>query len=411
MTAIVGILNKRAAVMAADSAVTVSNDKGVKIYNTETKIFSLSDVHPIGVMIYDNVEFMGTPWELIFNLYRKERGNIACKSVEEYAQAFIRFLKENDYFSNEESRGNYLLQEISAFYNLVKDEVLERLEKEGISKDDNCAIKEKVKGVLDEFHDIYKDAEICKEFEKYSEKEFSRTSELLIDSLMDACGEVNLPTDMRKEWEHGIFTHLCSNIFLNNLATGVVFIGYGDQDIFPSVFPTAIGGAIDNRLRYFFNLERADKITHENSACILPFAQGDVMMTMMKGIAPDMYTAITDEVQLLMEKTVRQVAKQLGVTDDEKVTEAAAPIIEMTQKELEEKIDDIISEKFTSGLVDTVEFFNVEDMVNMAESLISITNLQRHITSSEETVGGPIDVAVITKTGGFQWTKQKEGRL
>ena len=84
-----------------------------------------------------------------------------------------------------------------------------------------------------------------------------------------------------------------------------------------------------------------------------------------------------------------------------------ALIIEMTQKELEEKIDDIIMEKFTRGLVNTVEFFNVEDMVNMAESLISITNLQRHITSSEETVGGPIDVAVITKTDGFKWVKQK----
>ena len=86
-----------------------------------------------------------------------------------------------------------------------------------------------------------------------------------------------------------------------------------------------------------------------------------------------------------------------------------ALIIEMTQKELEEKIDDIIMEKFTSGLVNTVEFFNVEDMV-MAESLISITDLQRHITSSEETVGGPIDVAVITKTDGFKWVKQKTTR-
>ena len=79
-----------------------------------------------------------------------------------------------------------------------------------------------------------------------------------------------------------------------------------------------------------------------------------------------------------------------------------ALIIEMTQKELEEKIDDIIMEKFTSGLVNTVEFFNVEDMVNMAESLISITDLQRHITSSEETV--------ITKTDGFKWVKQKTTR-
>ena len=407
MTAIVGILNKRAAVMAADSAVTVNNDKGVKIYNTETKIFRLSDEHPIGVMIYDNVEFMGTPWELIFNLYRKERGNMACHSVQEYAETFIGFLKDNDFFSSDESRETYLLQEISAFYNLVKDEVSELMEKEGISIDDSSAVRKKVKDVIDEIIGICKETEICPDFENYSEKEFSKTSKLYIDSLMEACGEEHLPTDMRKEWQHAIFTHLCSNNFIDSLGTGVVFIGYGDQDIFPSVFPTVIGGAIDNRLRYFFNLERADKITHENSASILPFAQGDVMITMMKGIAPDMYTAITEEVRLLTEKAVRQVAEKLGMSDDEKVTEAAAPVIEMTQKELEEKIDDIIMEKFTSGLVNTVEFFNVEDMVNMAESLISITNLQRHITSSEETVGGPIDVAVITKTDGFKWVKQK----
>ena len=396
--------------MAADSAVTVNNDKGVKIYNTETKIFRLSDEHPIGVMIYDNVEFMGTPWELIFNLYRKERGNMACHSVQEYAEMFIGFLKDNDFFSSDESRETYLLQEISAFYNLVKNEVSELMEKEGISIDDSRAVRKKVKDVIDEIIGICKEADICPDFKIYSEKEFSKTSKLYIDSLMEACGDDHLPTDMRKEWQRAIFTHLCSNNFIDSLGTGVVFIGYGDQDIFPSVFPTVIGGAIDNRLRYFFNLERADKITHENSASILPFAQGDVMITMMKGIAPDMYTAITEEVRLLTEKAVRQVAEKLGMSDDEKVTEAAAPVIEMTQKELEEKIDDIIMEKFTSGLVNTVEFFNVEDMVNMAESLISITNLQRHITSSEETVGGPIDVAVITKTDGFKWVKQKTTR-
>lgn len=222
MTAIVGILNMRAAVMAADSAVTVSNDKGVKIYNTATKNFSLSDVHPIGVMIYDNVEFMGTPWELIFNLYRKERGCIACHSVQEYAESFIGFQKDNDFFSSEESREDYLLQEISAFYNVVKDEVSELVEKEGICKDDNNAIKEIVKGVLDEIHGVCKNAERCKEFENYREKEFCKTSKILIDSLMDACGEVNLPTDMREEWQRGIFTHLCT-IFSSTIWVLVLF--------------------------------------------------------------------------------------------------------------------------------------------------------------------------------------------
>ncbi len=408
MTAIVGILNKRAAVMAADSAVTVRNDKGVKIYNTATKIFSLSDEHPIGVMIYDNVEFMGTPWDLIFNLYRKERGGRACQSVQEYAEEFIRFLKEKEFYSNEESRENYLLLEMSAYYNMVKEEVFDQLEKEGISVEDENAVRKELKEVINSMNGIYEEIGTCKDFAKYTEKEFSKTSKKLLDSLMDACEDEHLPTDMRREWQHGIFVHLRSELFLNSIGTGVVFVGYGEKDIFPSAFPTVIGGAIDNRLRYNFNLERADKITHDNTAWILPFAQEDVMLTMMKGIAPDLYTAITDEVQSSMENAVQQVVKELGIKDDHLVTEVATPIIEKLQNEFAEKIDDIITEKYTSGLVDTVESFNVEDMVNMAESLISITNLQRHITSSEESVGGPIDVAVITKTGGFQWAKQKD---
>jgi hypothetical protein len=406
MTAIVGVLNKRAAVMAADSAVTVSNDKGVKVYNTATKIFKLSDEHPIGVMIYDNVEFMGTPWDLIFNLYRQERGNRACCSVQEYAEAFIRFLKDHDYFSSDESRENYLLQEISSFYNMVKGEVLEQLEKEEIGLEDENVVRDKLKEVMESIAEVYKEAEVCAEMDRYTEREFRKTSKEFFDSLMDACAEENLPVDMREEWEQGLFLHIRSNIFLNNTATGIVFVGYGDKDIFPSAFPIVISGAVDNRLRYFFNQEKADRITHDNTAWILPFAQEDVMLTMMKGIAPDLFSAITDEMQESLGEVVRQVTQTLGIPEEQTV-KVAAPIIEETQKRFVEKVHEIINEKYVSGLVDTVEFFNVEDMANLAESLISITNLQRHITSSEETVGGPIDVVVITKTGGFQWIKQK----
>ena len=49
--------------------------------------------------------------------------------------------------------------------------------------------------------------------------------------------------------------------------------------------------------------------------------------------------------------------------------------------------------------------YNLEEMAKMAENLIAVTNLQRHISSSEESVGGPIEVAIITKTGGFKWIK------
>lgn len=56
-------------------------------------------------------------------------------------------------------------------------------------------------------------------------------------------------------------------------------------------------------------------------------------------------------------------------------------------------------------MVTALDLFNLEEMAKMAENLIAVTNLQRHISSSEESVGGPIEVAIITKTGGFKWIK------
>ena len=43
----------------------------------------------------------------------------------------------------------------------------------------------------------------------------------------------------------------------------------------------------------------------------------------------------------------------------------------------------------------------------MAESLIYLTYLKRRISSEEESVGGPIDVAIISKGDGFIWKKRK----
>ncbi len=393
--------------MAADSAITVSNGRGVKIYNTETKIFNLSDENPIGVMFYNRIDFMGTPWDIIFNLYRKERGDRAFASVQGYAEEFIRFLRDHDYFSSEESREAYLMEELTYYYEMIKSDVVEQMEETEKDEDDLSYLSERVKCVINQMKELYSDDDICEEFKNYSKSEFQKMAKEYIDSLAEAYEENLLTSETRAEWEDGFYTYLCTRMFENIFSTGLVFVGYGKNDIFPSVFPLEIGGVIDHRLRYYFDISRADKITNENSACILPFAQGDVMMTMMKGIAPDMFASIVEEVQSSMEEAVQKVAKELGIADDDKIKSVASPIIDELHEQFIDNVNDIITDKFTSGLIDTVEFFNVEDMVNMAESLISVTNLQRHITSSEESVGGPIDVAVITKTDGFKWARKK----
>ena len=48
-----------------------------------------------------------------------------------------------------------------------------------------------------------------------------------------------------------------------------------------------------------------------------------------------------------------------------------------------------------------------EELVNLSESLINTTSLKVKVQDNLETVGGDVDVAIITKGDGFVWTKRK----
>jgi len=81
MTAEVAVMNKSAVALAADSAATSSQ----KIYNSVNKLFSLSENHPVGVMIYGNSDLMGVPWETLIKVYRESLGNRSEPHLKTYA--------------------------------------------------------------------------------------------------------------------------------------------------------------------------------------------------------------------------------------------------------------------------------------------------------------------------------------
>lgn len=47
------------------------------------------------------------------------------------------------------------------------------------------------------------------------------------------------------------------------------------------------------------------------------------------------------------------------------------------------------------------------ELARMAEALVDLTSIKRRVSSGYETVGGPIDVAVISKAEGLVWVKRK----
>ncbi len=71
------------------------------------------------------------------------------------------------------------------------------------------------------------------------------------------------------------------------------------------------------------------------------------------------------------------------------------------------KADVYIEKSFTSRIKEMIRSMPKQEMSLLAESMIEITSLKRKVTREQETVGGEVDVAIITKSEGFVWTKRK----
>ncbi|HEX7774659.1 MAG TPA: hypothetical protein VF435_19705, partial [Pyrinomonadaceae bacterium] len=62
---------------------------------------------------------------------------------------------------------------------------------------------------------------------------------------------------------------------------------------------------------------------------------------------------------------------------------------------------------YSQPIVQTVALLPKEELATMAETLVNLTSFKRRVTLDTESVGGPVDVAIITKGDGFVWIKRK----
>ena len=62
---------------------------------------------------------------------------------------------------------------------------------------------------------------------------------------------------------------------------------------------------------------------------------------------------------------------------------------------------------YIEPVVKATAFLNKAELAAMAETLVNLVSFRKQVTMEAETVGGPIDVAVITKGDGLIWIKRK----
>lgn len=105
--------------------------------------------------------------------------------------------------------------------------------------------------------------------------------------------------------------------------------------------------------------------------------------------------------------TIVDNLSQLSENEKNVAKENLANAFLKIERDLKEKQRRFTLEKFVSPVVDTVSSLPKGELATMAEALVNLTQFRQKITMELETVGGPIDVAVISKGDGFIWINRK----
>lgn len=416
MTAIVGILNRNGAALAADSAAThtLSADNKKKITNHANKVFELSKYHPVGVAICANLTFMGLPWEDIFKLYRADLDKEGFAHLKDYVQNFMEFVASSILPKFADEQKGHLTLLLTSLKNDVVKIAADILKEQGIDEKDitNVQLFPVICDKLREYSTFYSTEKMMEgtHLEDYTIESLKAYAQQSIDSVLsDLCADECCPEDFKSLFTDTFYRTLLSKNHLYLSKTEIIFWGYGEDDLFPTCHSILVSAAIDGKVKWTDNRIYSVSNAPNSSAWIIPFAQTDVSNTVVRGVDQTLRDEFSRKAKDILGKFKSDLATKLeevGAPEDFKNALDAfdiQPYADLFTTDMNNYID----ENYIRKLMNTVSYLMKEDLADMAESLVRMTCMKRHFTTDDETVGGPVDVAVVTKGDGFVWIKRK----
>lgn len=238
-------------------------------------------------------------------------------------------------------------------------------------------------------------------FEEYSNQMFDR-----INQFRFSQNGIVISADLLQKIKQTVYAVMRAKEDLSGF-TGLIFTGFGEDEIYPQLIPVNISMVVDNRLRYYVDENNGASISNTNDGAICPFAQTDVIHTILSGIDPSLDNIYLSNFAALFEKYNKAILDNIGDTNQLLLQQIRNLNIESIKQEFSYMNQQIKRENYIQPLMNAISNLAKEYLAEMAESLIYLTYLKRRITFAEESVGGPVDVAIISKGDGFVWIKRK----
>jgi hypothetical protein len=392
MTCEIAVMNKRGLALAADSAVTIG--EGEKIYHHAEKLFALPSGAPVGILIYGSAEIMGAPWELVIHGYARELGQRRFDRIDQYAEEFFRFAEASTALFPPDLQRDWFRYLVGDYWHSeLSTPLAHRLKVE--AKDSPHAANACLLELLGKDHASW---EPCAPMEELGAAFCDRIIadyEPVLDALeRKLFGAHRLNADAKRGLRATVRFMLARQWIHPAERCGIVFAGMGEAEPFPVLQDFAVGSIVGGRLRRFVTNEA--RITREDSAIVAPFAQSDMVATFYRGIVPDLDEKLGD---IVARSVTHELAKHGETLPEER--------LEKLRKTFRKTLDEEIDGRFQRPLIAAVDALPRRDLARIAEALVSLTALRRRMSLGEkETVGGAIDVAILSKAEGFQWVKR-----
>jgi hypothetical protein len=430
MSSAIIFINKLGVAVAADSAVTIGERKA--IFNTAQKIFPIGTKEKAQILgiTFNHTNFMSVPIELMFKKYSRfiAEHSFLKNSIEDYMFDFIRFVEEHQSdFAFKDYEWGYLYH---LFGKLFDEMFTKIMNKRSVSPDVPKKIFMKtffdelsndIKAKIDEHASMNEKKDQVQNMvgQEFIDKNYPKlVEEAFRDRLANFYNEENdlklIPEKMELDEDDTLLlsyfkTYVYQsmqnhNTYRDYKSSGIYFAGYGEKSLYPSYWGIEAFAFLNGKFVYELDYRRT--VRTNDPSFFKTLAQDDTIISVITDVNWSSRYDLLSIVQSTMEKsTITFIENNPGSKE----------IIEKYQAELNVNLDALNyfkeysidrERKFLSSLA----VMGVVDMAEYAENLISLQSLKRKYeldAQNNATVGGPTDVAIITKFEGFKWIKSK----
>jgi len=392
MTCEISIMNRQALALAADSAITVrewvAGKEQVRYFKGANKIFQLSNFSPVGVMIFGSASIHEVPWELLIKDFRENLSDTSFKNLSDYENALFDFIKKHPLFPKtyQDQIFKEEIYKVAFMYTYLAQG------DESVKKASDGEENQKAYQAL--FEKYYSEA-IAKPRSKYFTKadikkaiaRYKRDTETEIRKLLEYL-KIEVKIDVSKLAETAI-----QSLFKEHLqymsSSGVVIAGFGDHDYFPGYEEYICYGILMGKI--LFEKTDSKKVDVENPSSIKAFATTAMVSTFLTGISPDVYVQINLEFRKALKALGDKVKEESGGKDFPNLDNQIESI---AQEHIKKYVNSAL-DAHAIPLRRVVGSLPVDEMAELAETLIMLQSLKEKVTQPTESVGGPIDVAVL----------------